>query len=38
MSMQREMYSDATMGTPEENGDENIQQQKCLKESGLEDL
>ncbi|XP_061315783.1 interleukin-5 receptor subunit alpha-like isoform X1 [Pezoporus flaviventris] len=38
MSVQREMYSDATMGTPEENRDENIQQQKCLKESGLEGL
>lgn len=38
LSMQREMHSDATMGILEVNGDENIQQQKCLKESGLEDL
>ncbi|KAM9264894.1 interleukin-5 receptor subunit alpha-like [Cariama cristata] len=37
MSMQMEMLSEVTMGIPEENGDENIQQ-KCLKESGLEDL
>ncbi|XP_074913367.1 interleukin-5 receptor subunit alpha-like [Buteo buteo] len=38
MSMQMEMHSEVTMGIPEENGDESIQQQKCLKESGLEDL
>ncbi|XP_056184349.1 interleukin-5 receptor subunit alpha-like isoform X3 [Falco biarmicus] len=34
MSMQMEMNSEVTMGIP----DENVQQQKCLKESGLEDL
>lgn len=38
MSMQMEMHSEVTMGISEENGDESIQQQKCLKESGLEDL
>ncbi|XP_059671834.1 interleukin-5 receptor subunit alpha-like [Gavia stellata] len=38
ISMQMEMHSEVTMRIPEENGDENIQQQKCLKESGLEDL
>lgn len=38
MSMQMEMPSEVTMGIPEENGDESIQQQKCLKESGLEVL
>lgn len=38
MSMQMEMHSEVTMGISEENGDESIQQQKCLNESGLEDL
>ncbi|XP_040440873.1 interleukin-5 receptor subunit alpha-like [Falco naumanni] len=34
MSMQMEMNSEVTMGI----SDENVQQQKCLKKSGLEDL
>lgn len=38
MSMQMEMHSEITLGTPEENRDENIQLQKCLKEFMLEDL
>ncbi|XP_074673001.1 interleukin-5 receptor subunit alpha-like [Strix aluco] len=38
MSIKMEMHSEATMGISEESGDENVQQQKCLKESGLEDL
>ncbi|XP_074392325.1 interleukin-5 receptor subunit alpha-like [Zonotrichia albicollis] len=38
MSMQMEMNSEVTLGTPEENRDENIQLQKCLKEFMLEDL
>ncbi|XP_071426306.1 interleukin-5 receptor subunit alpha-like isoform X2 [Pithys albifrons albifrons] len=35
---QMEMYSEVTAGIPEENRDGAIQQQKCLKDSGLEDL
>ncbi|XP_048180136.1 interleukin-5 receptor subunit alpha-like isoform X1 [Corvus hawaiiensis] len=38
MSMQMEMHSEFTLGRPEENRDENIQLQKCLKEFVLEDL
>ncbi|XP_075593063.1 interleukin-5 receptor subunit alpha-like isoform X1 [Balearica regulorum gibbericeps] len=38
MSMQMEMHSEVTLGIPEENGDKNVQQQRCLKEPGLEDL
>ncbi|XP_050833542.1 interleukin-5 receptor subunit alpha-like isoform X2 [Serinus canaria] len=38
MSMQMEMNSEVTLGTPEENRDENIRLQKCLKELVLEDL
>ncbi|TRZ22700.1 hypothetical protein HGM15179_004408 [Zosterops borbonicus] len=38
MSMQMETHSVVTLGTPEENRDENIQLQKCLKEFTLEDL
>ncbi|XP_028943233.1 interleukin-5 receptor subunit alpha-like [Antrostomus carolinensis] len=38
MSMQMEMHSEITLGIPEENGDENVQQQRYLKESGLKDL
>ncbi|XP_035748908.1 interleukin-5 receptor subunit alpha-like [Egretta garzetta] len=38
VSMQMEMHSEVTLGIPEENRDKNVQQQKCLKESGLEDL
>ncbi|XP_062370986.1 interleukin-5 receptor subunit alpha-like [Cinclus cinclus] len=38
MSMQMEMHSEVTLGTTEENRDENIQLQKCLKELVLEDL
>ncbi|XP_018861583.1 interleukin-5 receptor subunit alpha-like [Parus major] len=38
MPMQMEMHSEVTLGTLEENRDENIQPQKCLKEFVLEDL
>ncbi|KAM6146782.1 interleukin-5 receptor subunit alpha-like [Phoenicopterus ruber ruber] len=38
MSIQMEMYSEVALGIPEENGDKNVQQQRSLKESGLEDL
>lgn len=38
MSMQIEMNSEVTLGTPEENRDDNIRLQKCLKEFMLEDL
>lgn len=37
MSMQMEIHSEVTVGIPEENGEKYNQQQKCLKESGLED-
>ncbi|KAM6316926.1 interleukin-5 receptor subunit alpha-like [Aegotheles albertisi] len=38
MSMQMEMHSEITLGISQENGDKNFQQQRCLKESGLEEL
>ncbi|XP_075296098.1 interleukin-5 receptor subunit alpha-like [Opisthocomus hoazin] len=38
MHWQMEIHSEVTLGTPEENGDKNAEQQRCLKESGLEDL
>ncbi|XP_032536165.1 interleukin-5 receptor subunit alpha-like [Chiroxiphia lanceolata] len=38
MSVQMEMHSEVTVGIPKKNRDENIEQQKCLKDSGLEDL
>ncbi|XP_054239551.1 interleukin-5 receptor subunit alpha-like [Indicator indicator] len=38
MSMETEMHSEFTMGIPEENENGVVPQQKCLKESELEDL
>ncbi|KAM9389443.1 interleukin-5 receptor subunit alpha-like [Phaethornis superciliosus] len=38
MPVQLEMDSEITLGIPTENGDENFQQQRCRKETGLEDL
>ncbi|OPJ69519.1 hypothetical protein AV530_012550 [Patagioenas fasciata monilis] len=38
MSLEMEMHSEVGLDVPEENGDENIQRSKCLKEYGLEDL
>ncbi|XP_027757936.1 interleukin-5 receptor subunit alpha-like [Empidonax traillii] len=38
MLMEMEMHSEVTVGIPKENRDENTEQQKCLKDSGLEDL
>ncbi|KAM6341365.1 interleukin-5 receptor subunit alpha-like [Podargus strigoides] len=35
MSMQMEMHSEITLGIPEENGDDNIQQWRCLKDLDL---
>ncbi|XP_051500176.1 interleukin-5 receptor subunit alpha-like [Apus apus] len=42
MSMQMQMHLEITLGITlgitKDDGDENVQQQRCLKESGLEDL
>lgn len=38
MSVEMDMHSEIGLDIPEENGDENIQGQKCLEDYGLEDL